>query len=156
MASLPRVYEPAISHAQVIWLDLEASPRRECPMKAHELSKARVIIVAILLLATAALLQARGRVETMPAFNDLETLPYTVAEWHGVAQRLEPDVLEVLGNGHFLSRLYTSPNAAPVDLFIAYYSTQRSGDTIHSPKNCLPGSGWTPLESDRVLVPIAP
>ncbi|MBV9670597.1 MAG: EpsI family protein, partial [Acidobacteriales bacterium] len=51
-------------------------------------------------------------------------------------------VLEVLGKGEFLSRLYTAPNQLPVDLFVAYFPTQRSGSSIHSPKNCLPGAGW--------------
>jgi EpsI family protein len=37
-----------------------------------------------------------------------------------------------------------------VDLFIAYFPTQRAGDTIHSPKNCLPGAGWSPIQNGRV------
>jgi EpsI family protein len=67
---------------------------------------------------------------------------------------IDPEVLETLGSGNYLSRLYTSQKTPPVDLFIAYYNSQRSGDTIHSPKNCLPGSGWTPLESQRILLPV--
>jgi EpsI family protein len=39
-----------------------------------------------------------------------------------------------------------------VDLFLAYFPSQRTGDTIHTPKNCLPGAGWTPLESGRVAL----
>jgi len=116
------------------------------------LSSMRVLIVSALLLITAGLLQARGRVELQPKAADLETLPFVIDSWHGTTEPLAPGVREVLGDGHFLSRLYTSPVEQPVDLFIAYYSSQRSGDTIHSPKNCLPGSGWTPLESDRILV----
>jgi len=116
------------------------------------LSSMRVLIVSALLLITAGLLQARGRVELQPKAADLETLPFVIDSWHGITEPLAPGVREVLGDGHFLSRLYTSPVEQPVDLFIAYYSSQRSGDTIHSPKNCLPGSGWTPLESDRILV----
>jgi len=37
-------------------------------------------------------------------------------------------------------------------LFIAYFPTQRKGDTIHSPKNCLPGAGWIPAESSRIWI----
>jgi EpsI family protein len=37
----------------------------------------------------------------------------------------------------------------PIGLFIAYFPSQRTGDTIHSPKNCLPGAGWTFLQSGR-------
>jgi EpsI family protein len=39
-------------------------------------------------------------------------------------------------------------NAAgqPVSLYVGYYASQRQGDTIHSPQNCLPGAGWQPVE----------
>lgn len=120
------------------------------------LSSKRVLIVSALLLATAGLLQARGRVELQPKAADLESVPFHLGDWQGRPERISPEVREVLGDGHFLSRIYTSPIEQPVDLFIAYYSSQRSGDTIHSPKNCLPGSGWMPLESDRVWIEVAP
>ncbi len=54
-------------------------------------------------------------------------------------------------------RIYRNQTQAEpyVDLFIAYFPSQRAGDTIHSPKHCLPGAGWLPLESSRIRVPIA-
>ena len=39
-----------------------------------------------------------------------------------------------------------------MDLFIAYFPSQRTGDTIHSPKHCLPGAGWLPIESQRITI----
>jgi len=41
------------------------------------------------------------------------------------------------------------------DIFIAYFPSQRTGDTIHSPKNCLPGAGWTPVESSQVQLEVS-
>ena len=119
------------------------------------LSSIRVVLVIALLAATAAVLQARGRMEVRPASADLQTLPFEVGAWHGVTLPIDPEVLETLGKGNYLSRLYTSPTVPSVDLFIAYYNSQKTGDTIHSPKNCLPGSGWTPLESDRIMLPVS-
>ncbi len=56
---------------------------------------------------------------------------------------ISQDVRDILGPGDFLLRDYQDPaNGAEVDLFIAYFPSQRSGDAIHSPKNCLPGAGW--------------
>lgn len=123
-------------------------------MIARQLSGIRVAVVAALLVATAAVLQARGRVEVQPKAADIHALPFNIAGLNGNDMRIDPEVLETLGSGNYLSRLYTSPAAPPVDLFIAYYNSQRSGDTIHSPKNCLPGSGWTPLESERIQLPV--
>lgn len=124
-------------------------------MSQRVLSTARVLVVAALLLPTFALLQLRGDVEVRPKAADLDTLPHDIAAWRGSDLPIDPDIIETLGKGSYLSRLYTSPVLPPVDLFIAYYSTQRSGDTIHSPKNCLPGSGWTPLQSERIWIPVS-
>jgi EpsI family protein len=38
-------------------------------------------------------------------------------------------------------------SGAEVELFVVYYSAQRSGDALHSPRNCLPGAGWEPVSS---------
>lgn len=123
-------------------------------MMTRQLSVIRVVVVAALLVATAAVLQARGRIEVQPKAADIHSLPIAISGFHGSDMRIDPEILETLGSGNYLSRLYTSPTAPPIDLFIAYYNTQRSGDTIHSPKNCLPGSGWTPLESERIMLPV--
>jgi EpsI family protein len=32
-------------------------------------------------------------------------------------------------------------------VYVGYYASQRQGDTIHSPQNCLPGAGWRPVET---------
>ena len=38
----------------------------------------------------------------------------------------------------------------PVGLYAGYYRSQRQGDTIHSPQNCLPGAGWRPVSSATI------
>jgi len=63
---------------------------------------------------------------------------------------IPPEFLAVLGPGEFLSRIYQSPQDPYIDYFLAYFPSQRTGDTIHSPKNCLPGAGWAPIESGRM------
>ena len=44
--------------------------------------------------------------------------------------------------------------AAPFQLYIGYYTSQKNGDTIHSPKNCLPGAGWDPIHSEYIAIAI--
>ena len=65
--------------------------------------------------------------------------------------QIDQGTLDILGAGDFLSRVYTlSGRTQPIGLFVAYFPTQRTGVTIHSPKNCLPGSGWT-FESSQYV-----
>ncbi|MGH9573318.1 MAG: exosortase C-terminal domain/associated protein EpsI [Candidatus Acidiferrales bacterium] len=116
----------------------------------------RLLPVLILIVATAALLQAHERPEIVPEHKELSAFPMQVSEWSGTPLSLSSDELAVLGPGEFLLRDYQRPaNEPPVNLYIAYFPSQRTGDTIHSPKNCLPGAGWVPDESTRMAVKTA-
>ena len=114
----------------------------------------RFAVVAILLAATALFLHARSRNEVLPARQPLADFPQQLGEWRGTDVPIQQEVLDVLGAGDFLLRLYqdSSRRQPYVDLFLAYFPSQRAGDTIHSPKHCLPGAGWQPVESGRVTL----
>ncbi len=110
--------------------------------------------VFVLLAATALVLYARGDSDRVPSSEPLSHMPQTIGIWTGQDLPIADDVLAILGKGDFLNRLYVSspaPNAGsaavdaglPVGLFIGYFPTQRTGQSIHSPQNCLPGAGWT-------------
>jgi EpsI family protein len=107
----------------------------------------------VLLGATVLGLQARGYQEILPSYQHLVTFPKQIGDWRARDLSLTPGELGVLGPGEFLLRDYLRRSDEPsVNLFIAFFPSQRTGDTIHSPQNCLPGSGWTPLESERISV----
>ena len=110
----------------------------------------RFSIAAALLVAAGAFLTLRSRAEVIPAHKSLAEFPEQIADWRGQDQPLSAETLAVLGPGDFLTRAYQDGRDPFVSLYIAYFSSQRSGDTIHSPKNCLPGAGWTPLSTDRI------
>jgi len=114
----------------------------------------RFAITVALLATTAIFLQARAQRETLPSREPLASLPYRLGEWTGTDVAMQQDVLDILGPGDFLQRFYENNSVRQpyVDLFVAYFPSQRSGDTIHSPKHCLPGAGWLPTESGRISI----
>lgn len=118
---------------------------------------ARVLLVVLLLAATGLYLQARQGKEVVPPAPEAASFPSQVGSWTGQDQAIPPEILRVLGPGDFLSRTYTNSAAGVpyVDFFIGYFPSQSTGDTIHSPKNCLPGSGWTPMETGYLQIPLA-
>jgi EpsI family protein len=61
----------------------------------------------------------------------------------------------VLGVSDYLNRVYRTSSGTPVGLYVGYYNSQRQGDSIHSPMNCLPGAGWEPLSRSSVKIPVA-
>jgi len=97
----------------------------------------RFAVTVALLTATAIFLQARGHNETLPSREPLASLPYQLEDWTGTDVPMPQDVLDILGPGDFLQRSYlnTSVSQPYVDLFLAYFPSQRTGDTIHSPKH---------------------
>jgi EpsI family protein len=107
----------------------------------------------LLLIATAGFLYARRANETVPEHPSLSSFPVRSSPWTGTDLAIPAETRAMLGPGDFLLREYHEGNTgAPVELFVAYFPTQRSGEALHSPKNCLPGSGWSPLEATRIPV----
>jgi EpsI family protein len=74
-----------------------------------------------------------------------------IGDWAGRSLVIRDDVRQMLGNGEFMARYYVrSPQEPGITLFVAYFPSQRTGSTIHTPQNCLPGSGWVPVEKGRL------
>ena len=116
---------------------------------------ARTMIVTACLAAGAIYLDGASKTESVPLRESLASFPLQVADWHGArAPDFEKKILAVLGVDEYLNRLYFRPNQVPVALYIGYYQSQRQGDTIHSPLNCLPGAGWEPVKRGHITIPI--
>jgi EpsI family protein len=118
-------------------------------------SLARFLVVVLVIGATAVLLRARSGREQVPSHFDVTTFPQQIGDWRSKTFDIDPSVREILGPGDFLSRIYYTPGRPYIDFFIAYFATQRTGNAIHSPKNCLPGAGWAPVDAGTLQVPVA-
>lgn len=110
------------------------------------MARRAAVIVALLIVArfySAHLWSAEAVVHR----EALSGLPLTIGQWHGLeAPPLADDVLAQLGVDDYVNREYVTEGSAPIGVYIGYYASQRQGDTIHSPQNCLPGAGWQPVE----------
>jgi EpsI family protein len=114
-------------------------------------------LVIIVLLAGSAVFGARAvATERAVAREPLAALPLQIDDWRGRDGRpLADDVVAQLGVDDYVHRTYVSGAGAAVSLYAGYYQSQRQGDTIHSPQNCLPGAGWRPTSSTVVAIPAA-
>jgi len=84
----------------------------------------------------------------------LESLPRAFAGWDYTEDApLPPRALKRLESTDHCSRLYAK-GGVQIGLFVAYYAQQRSGESMHSPKHCLPGSGWEIWQYGSVAVPV--
>jgi EpsI family protein len=115
------------------------------------------VLTAALLLQATAFYGIASRSERTPLVSPLSLFPHAIGGW-AMAQDvpLEQEVQDVLKADDTLNRVYVSPSRTyPAFLFIAYFKTQRYGQAPHSPKNCLPGSGWEPMETGRQTINVA-
>ena len=111
-------------------------------------------IAALLLSLTIAASKLTNRRVIANLAAPLESIPSVIDGWSVLkTEALDPRTLQVLLPTSYISRVYTK-NGRQLGLFIAYYSVQRAGETMHSPKNCLPGSGWEILRQDSTSVPV--
>lgn len=109
----------------------------------------RFLLAAILLILATVFLHGRSSNEVIPNSKPLAQFPMVIGEWNAKVMEITDEERTVLGAGDFMARRWFEPAhmTVPVDLFIAYFPSQRAGQTMHSPKNCMPGEGWLPSES---------
>jgi EpsI family protein len=109
---------------------------------------------AAVLIIQAGLFYSASRGENVPLSLPLSSIPDVIGSWH-LAQEspVEQDVQDVLKADDLMNRTYVS-DAGAANLFIAFFKSQRYGQAPHSPKNCLPGSGWQPSESGAVDIAV--
>ena len=113
-------------------------------------------LAALSLVLVAGVVVIHGAVPELPQIHRLPfaQLPPVIGTWRSAGEiPIDDESLKVLNADDYVNRLYVSGNVG-VDLFMAYYGTQRQGDTMHSPMNCLPASGWQPMSTDRVQLPL--
>lgn len=111
-----------------------------------------VLAATVLLLVQAALLYSAIRPEVIAPGRPLSQVPKTLGSWQFAQEGvIDQETLDVLKADDILNRVYTQGSRGAY-LFVAAFRSQRNGKAPHSPKNCLPGSGWTPLNSGEIVV----
>ena len=113
----------------------------------------RCMVLSILLLgAWAARASLRAPDQAVSA-RALSQFPVVIDTWRGVDSPLEPDVVRTAAVDDYMNRYYRSGDVV-LGLYVGYYQSQREGEALHSPMQCLPGSGWEPMKTEAIDVKI--
>lgn len=115
-------------------------------------SRYEALVALVLLVAAGLLMRAVSHGEETPLRSALAEFPRQIGAWTGSEQTLDTKVLQVLKVDEYLLRQYAHEQDPPIGLYIGYYQSMRHGATYHSPKNCLPGSGWYFVSTDTALL----
>ncbi|MBV8063302.1 MAG: VPLPA-CTERM-specific exosortase XrtD [Nevskia sp.] len=140
-----------------------AAPRRAAqPVQRVLMPVPRPLLLSAALLGTFAVIAGLlpARAYAVPARVGFADFPVQVGSWEGRRQTLQRDVLDVLKLNDYLLADYaptagSPPGAAAVNLYLAWYDSQAAGESVHSPRSCIPGGGWRIGEfGQRELAPL--
>jgi EpsI family protein len=112
-----------------------------------------VLLAGLLLVAWA----GRARLAAPRPAGDAESLsrfPPAIGGWSGQDSPLEPDVVKTAAVDDYMNRYYRSGDVV-LGLYVGYYKSQREGEALHSPMQCLPGAGWEPMKTEAIPVAVA-
>ncbi|MFT3731284.1 MAG: VPLPA-CTERM-specific exosortase XrtD [Hyphomicrobium sp.] len=114
--------------------------------------QAVTIFSALVLTALAAAsYSVAGRAEVIPPHLQLATFPMSFSGWQGRAQIMPPATEAGLKlDDYMLADYRDGRDGVPINLYVAYYASQRDGASPHSPLVCMPGGGWQITEFSRI------
>lgn len=116
---------------------------------------ARIVVLTACFALGLGLLARADRPEPVPARTTFNQFPLQFGDWRGVTDPpYSKEILAILGVDDYMARAYFTPERAGVGVYVGYYGSQRQGDTMHSPQNCLPGAGWEPVSNSFMSIPV--
>ena len=138
--------------AEVFRIPNEAT-KPSSPETARDYAGCRMPIYVCLFMISITLLTGSlisNRSETIPGRSRFVTFPATIGDWQGRSSLLEPQVENSLALDDYLLSDYSKPGGKAVNLYVAYYASQRTGESPHSPLVCIPGAGWSIVTIERL------
>ncbi len=109
-------------------------------------------VATLVLLVQAGVFYSASHGDALPLPAPLAAFPANLGSFQLAREgAVEPETIAILRADDLLLRWYSGPQGA-ANLFVAYFQTQRTGQSPHSPKNCLPGDGYQPSESGEVAI----
>jgi exosortase D (VPLPA-CTERM-specific) len=110
-----------------------------------------LMIASIFLFVSFTIIQyLDDREEYYPGRVSFVNFPQALETWKGRHESLDKRVVEKLGMTDYLLMNFENNSRQPVNFYIAYYESQRKGESPHSPKVCVPGGGWEITELKRI------
>ena len=106
----------------------------------------RASVLFVCFLAATGVIARASHIEPVPVRTAFEQFPVQIGDWTSTSLPPIPDsIMAILRVDDYVNRVYHSPGKYGAGLYIGYYRSQRQGDSIHSPLNCMPGAGWEPV-----------
>ncbi len=123
-------------------LDLPGPAPKEAAVRHHPLAKSFVAAMAALLVVGALQTALPKRAEIVPQRLEFSEFPMNFGQWRGRAEVMDRIYIDALKFDDYVMADYTNDRQQSVNFYVAYYGSQRKGESAHSPRSCIPGGGW--------------
>ena len=123
-------------------------PHENKELTVHPMPLYASLLLICLTLAAGSLTSNRS--EIIPERSRFVTFPMTIGEWHGRSSLLETWAENGLALDDYVLSDYSKSDGKAVNLYVAYYASQRTGESPHSPLVCIPGGGWSITRLERM------
>ena len=107
------------------------------------------------MLITAGLTGFVSHSERITPNKPFSEFPLEIDQWKGNKGELDRKVYNILGVEDYILANYRKNSGETVNLYVGFYQSQKEGDIIHSPKNCMPGAGWKIMDTSIETVEMA-
>jgi EpsI family protein len=144
-----RLQTEALKHESTACSPLAGDADAEEPRRVGAAGWLRPAAAVALMGATLVLTSQVEFRERIPIRESLDRFPLQVAQWTGVRRQLEEKFIQALDFSDYTLVDYRNPAGKTVNFYVAYYETQRKGESIHSPETCLIGGGWVFTQKGR-------
>ena len=133
-----------------------AVPTRPTPVSHAKILMPRAYLCSIAVLIPFAMLSwmIGERTETPPSRPPFMDFSMQIGPWHGTPLAMEPQYIAALKFDDYLLADYAQAAGHSVNLYIAYYRSQKKGQSAHSPQSCIPGGGWEIISHQRIDLPL--
>jgi exosortase D (VPLPA-CTERM-specific) len=156
MVLLSRVGSNRRPWREAFAIDFPASAPRTVVRRARRVPVPLLICAAVLAVYTALMTLLPERSESRQARQAFVSFPMQLSNWNGRQSSLEPVYLDALQlNDYLLADYSRRETESPVNMYVAWYDSQRAGQSAHSPRTCMPGGGWTISDLRQIALPFA-
>jgi exosortase D (VPLPA-CTERM-specific) len=154
MALLARIGNPQGSLLSAFAIEGPPPLPKENVVRYRAIPRSFWIAFALLTAALAVSQLLPNREEQTLERRDFLFFPRMLGGWSGQAEKMKSATKEALALDDYILATYDNGLGDEVNLYIAYYASQRKGASVHSPKSCLPGGGWRMKERSRYAIDV--
>ena len=110
--------------------------------QARKLPKPYIGVAFLLVVVTVLAVSLPKRSEIQPERKQFINFPEKISDWQGKIDRLDEIYVDALKFSDYILADYFNSKNKEVNFYVAYYGSQRKGESAHSPRTCIPGGGW--------------